>query len=207
MFQGHNDREVKASQLYLKKALWLFSFESFVTDCSITLTPKGSNCRKSTMNATNVTGRGRGRGGAGPTGPAGFFLNPERVPQLAPKYANKLGKTISKICIEWSDKGQLVKVETYLDGDGDVAQVESVSLAEFHRRLGEHNAPDESEKLRSLRRKFELRLNKAFPASGPASGKDADIQAWLDTLPFSQRRALLMSQKDFERSYPTGFRD
>jgi len=57
-----------------------------------------------------------------------------------------------------------------------------------------------------LKRKYELRLNLEFPTPGPASGEEAEIQLWLDTLPMQRRRALLMSQKAFEKAYPEGFR-
>jgi len=133
------------------------------------------------------------------------FINPERVPALAPKYANKIGKSIDSLAVVFSPKGVMVQVTV----SGDMTSsgnAEVIDLATFHQRLGEVNAPSEEQKLRSLRNKYELRLNKEFPSSGPKSGKDADLQAFLDALPFKERRALLMSQKDFEKSYPEGFR-
>jgi len=80
-----------------------------------------------------------------------------------------------------------------------------VGIPEWERRRALKNAPSADERLSSLQRKYELRLNREFPSHGPASGEEADIQAWLGTLPFAQRRALLMSQKDFSKSYPEGF--
>jgi len=152
-------------------------------------------------------GRGRGRGvGQGQPGQMGF-LNPERVSALAPKYANKIGKTIDKLSIEYTPEGVDVKIESKLDQNGRVTtNCESMSLAEFHRRLGESVAPSNDERLRQLKRKYELRLNQEFPTPGPASGSEADIQSWLDTQPFARRRALLMSQKAFDKAYPEGFR-
>jgi hypothetical protein len=135
------------------------------------------------------------------------FLNPERVAPLVPKYANKIGKTLSKVSIHYSEDGVEVEVETRLDGSGAVStESECVTLAEFHRRVGEANTPTDSERLRQLRRKYELRLNREFPTPGPASGSEPDIQAFIDALPFQERRAILMTQKAFEKAHPEGFR-
>jgi len=149
-------------------------------------------------------GQNKGQGPRPNPGPMGF-LNPERVPALAPKYANKLGKTIDSIAIVYSPKGISVQVAVPSELGSD-KKAEVIDLATFHQRLGEMNAPTEEQKLRSMRNKYELRLNKEFPSLGPKSGKDADLQAFMDSLPFKERRALLMSQKDFEKSYPEGFR-
>jgi len=81
-----------------------------------------------------------------------------------------------------------------------------ISLAEFHARMAVEHAPSAEEKLRSLRNKYELRLNKPFPANGPSDGTDASIQSWLQTIGFAERRALLMSQKAFEAQYPQGYK-
>jgi hypothetical protein len=135
------------------------------------------------------------------------FFNPERIPALVPKYANKVGKTIDKMVITYSPEGVNIMVipkGDELKEEGDPST--GISLAEFHERLQLENMPSPEEKLRSLRNKFELRLNREFPTPGPTSGSDANIQAWLAGRPFAERRALLMSQKDFEKSYPEGFR-
>jgi hypothetical protein len=140
-----------------------------------------------------------------PTGP-GFF-NPERVPALVPKYANKIGKSIDCMTVTFAPQG--VRVMVTVSGGlstADEHAAEMIPLAEFHRRLAAENAPSEEEKLRSLRNKYEVRLNAEFPQQGPRSGSDADIQAFLAGRPFAERRALLMSQKDFDKSYPEGFR-
>jgi len=157
--------------------------------------------------ATRGGRSGRGRsGGQGQPGQIGF-MNPERVSALAPKYANKIGKTIEKLSIEYTPEGVNVEVKSKLDQNGRMAtNVETMSLAEFHRRLGESVAPSDEERLRQLKRKFELRLNREFPTPGPASGSEANIQSWLDSRPFAERRALLMSQKAFDKAYPEGFR-
>jgi hypothetical protein len=80
-----------------------------------------------------------------------------------------------------------------------------VSIPEWERRKALHNQPTQAEKLTAMVRKFELRLNKEC-VTPPASGSDADIQAWLGKLAWYERKALLMSQKDFSKSYPDGFR-
>jgi hypothetical protein len=153
------------------------------------------------------TARGGRQGQTRPQMGGMGFLNPERVHALAPKYANKIGKTIERVSIHYAEEGVTVEVDSLIDSSGEkIAESETVSLAEFHRRLGEANAPSDDERLRSLRRKYELRLNMEFPREGPASGSEADIQSWLDRLPFAQRRALLMSQKAFDKAYPDGFR-
>lgn len=140
----------------------------------------------------------------------GNLLNMERAPQLAPKFANQLGKTATGFKVEYFVGGMLTKACSLLGSDGSqlsADSVEWVTIPEWERRRSLRNAPDDSERLSSLKRKFELRLAREFPANGPRSGSEADIQAWLGTLPFQQRRALLMSQKDFAKSFPQGFRD
>lgn len=157
--------------------------------------------------AFNKTKSSRRQGGnAGIPGQTGF-MNPERVAALLPKYANKIGKSIESLSIIYTVDGVKVCVDTWLDEDGQMTgESEEISLAEFHQRLGEHVAPSNDDRLRSLRRKFELRLNMEFPSNGPDTGSDHDIQIWMDTLPFAQRRALQMSQKAFDKAYPDGFR-
>jgi hypothetical protein len=67
-------------------------------------------------------------------------------------------------------------------------------------------SPSDDEKLRAFRNKFELRLNEEFPREGgPVNGSDAEIQAFLDSLHFRKRRALMMTQKQFSASYPNGY--
>jgi len=143
----------------------------------------------------------------------GQLLNLERVPSLAPKFANKIGKTAAGYAVIYTGSGVEVQVQTMLDNTGKPGTPPTggkawpmVSLAEWERRCALHNAPSDDERLYALRRKYELRLEKEFPSSGPASGSEADIQAWLGKLSFNERLALLKSQKDFEKSYPQGFR-
>jgi len=147
--------------------------------------------------------------GGGQSRPQGLqLLNLERVPPLAPKYANQIGKTCSAFRVVYTAKGQQVEVLSTIGPDGaDTDTGNWVSIPDWERARARKNAPDDGERLSALRRKYEVRLNRAFPAQGPASGKEADIQAWLGTLAFNQRRALLLSQKDFSKSYPEGFRD
>jgi hypothetical protein len=143
----------------------------------------------------------------------GNLLNLERVPMLAPKFANKLGKTAAGFAVLYSGGGVKVMVQSMIDGNGrpvtpptGTAGYPQVELVEFERRVALANQPSAADRLAALRRKFELRLNQEFPATGPTSGSEEHIQAWLGTRPFAERRALLMSQKDFEKSYPQGFR-
>lgn len=139
------------------------------------------------------------------------LLNLERVPPLAPKFANQIGKTALGFRIQYTATGQVVEVQSMLDKEGclvrGTGETEWISIPAWEQRRVARNTPDEGERLAALRRKYELRLNRAFPKEGPASGSEADIQAWLGALAFNQRRALLMSQKDFTKSYPQGFRD
>jgi len=138
--------------------------------------------------------------------PMGGLLNLERVPGLAPKFANQIGKTCSGFQITYAAEGVKVVVISTITSTGSEGPGEPVSVPEWERRRALKNRPSEDERLGALRRKFELRLNREFPSQGPSSGSEEDVQAWLAKLPFEQRRALLMSQKGFEKSYPDGFR-
>jgi len=103
--------------------------------------------------------------------------------------------------------GTSVKACSLVSAEGTILDSpEWVGIQEWERRRALKNAPSQDERLFALKRKYELRLNRVFPTHGPASGKEEDIQAWLGTIPFAERRALLMSQKDFAKSYPDGFR-
>lgn len=143
-------------------------------------------------------------------GPAmGNLLNLERVPPLAPKFANQIGKTCSGFRVSYMPEGMKVEVCSTITSKGDDIsgdKPEFISLPEWERRRALRNAPSDEDRLSALKRKYELRLGKEFPSDGPASGKEADIQAWLGTLGFAQRTALLMSQKDFAKKFPEGFR-
>lgn len=138
----------------------------------------------------------------------GMFLNLERVPPLAPKYANQIGKTCTQFRVVYAGNGMQVEVASTLSATGGEQNPATwIAIPEWERRRALKNAPSEEERLNALKRKYELRLNREFPTLGPASGSEEAVQAWLATLPFAQRRALLMSQKDFTKSYPEGFRD
>lgn len=150
-------------------------------------------------------------GPAGPTrsGPGQVQLNPERVPALVSKYQKMLGKDLEKIQVEYKPSGATV----WLWGLGDYAkrndagQSVGFTVAEFKLRKLEAAKPSDEVALRDFKNKFEVRLNLPFPATGgPPSASEADIQAFLAGCPFNQRRAMLMSNKQFKAAYPEGFR-
>jgi hypothetical protein len=139
----------------------------------------------------------------------GNLLNLERIPALSPKFANKLGKTAAGFAVIYSVDGTTVQVQSMLDQNGEKfppgspgkdPRVDKVSLVEYERRVALFNRPSADERLSALKRKYELRLGKEFPSKGPASGEEADIQAWLGSISFEERVTLLKSQKDFEKS-------
>jgi hypothetical protein len=136
------------------------------------------------------------------------LLNLERVPPLAPKFANQIGKTCTGFRVSYTVVGQEVEVSSTISAEGaDLEAPIWLPIPVWEKARAARNAPTSAERLDALRRKYEVRLNRAFPAQGPASGSEADIQAWLGTVGFAHRRALLMSQKDFAKSYPDGFRE
>jgi hypothetical protein len=142
-------------------------------------------------------------------GPRQFQLNPERAPALIAKYQKMLGKDLSKIQVEYTPTG----VNVWVWGLGDYllknkeGQAIGCSLAAFKLRKAEVEKPSEEKALTAFKNKFEVRLNLPFPDQpGLASSKDEDIRAFLNALPFDQRRAMLMSNKQFKAAYPNGFR-
>jgi len=118
----------------------------------------------------------------------GGLLNLERVPPLAPKYSNQLGKSCAGFQLQYTLTGNTTKVFSTVGDKGEECEPELISVPEWERRRALKNAPSNEERINGLRRKYELRLNRQFPAQGPASGSEADVQAWLATLPFAQRR-------------------
>lgn len=148
--------------------------------------------------------RGGGRSGRGAASGAPSLqpLNPERVPPLLGKYAKFIGRDLEKIEIVYSAEGTDVLV--YGKEGTPFEGLDGATLADFRAIRTEENAPSEAEKLRAFRNKFELRLNRECNPA-PSSGKDEDIQAFLDGLPFKERRAMLMTQKQFSAAYPNGY--
>jgi hypothetical protein len=139
-----------------------------------------------------------------PRGPSGLApLNPERPPQLLGKYAKMLGRDLDEIRIKYTSDGVTIEV----DGKAGTpyADLTDATFAAYHALRQKELAPSNEEKLQSFKNKFELRLNREFPTPGPASGSDADIQAFLNGLNFRERRALLMTQKQFSAQYPNGY--
>lgn len=148
----------------------------------------------------------RNRAGNGPRPAVSFQqLNPERAPPLIAKWQKLLGKDLDRIQVEYKADG----VSVYLYGKAGTPYAkeddESLSIPEYREIKAKEVAPSPDEALRAFRDKFELRLNRPFPAEGPASGNDADIRAFLEKLDFHQRRAMLMSNKQFKAAYPNGF--
>jgi hypothetical protein len=129
-------------------------------------------------------------------------LNPERPPQLLGKYAKYLGKDLEKIEITYNADGLLIGV--YGKAGTPYESLENASIAEFKALRQTALQPSTDEKLQAFRNKFELRLNRECNPA-PNSGSDADIQAFLNGLGFRERRALLMTQKQFSASYPNGY--
>jgi len=148
---------------------------------------------------------------SGPAGPANagsrnFQLNPERAPALIAKWQKLLGKDLERIEVHYSADG--VSVEIYglgvfskIDSEGDRVPL---SVAEYKAIKAKAAEPSQEEALRAFRNKFELRLNKEFPATGPKSASEADIQEWLNARPFNERRVMLMSGKQYKTAFPNG---
>lgn len=130
-------------------------------------------------------------------------LNPERPPQLLGKYAKLIGKSLKSIDISFTADGIEVSV-TGMENT-PYASLDGASIAEFKAIREKENTPSDAEKLQQFRNKFELRLNREFPEQGPASGSDTDIQQFLNGLPFRERQAMLMTQKQFSARYPNGY--
>jgi len=130
-------------------------------------------------------------------------LNPERPPMLLGKFTKLLGKDLENIKVTYTADG--VTVEVNGKAGTAFADLEDEPMAVYKALKASQNAPTNSEKLVAFRNKFELRLNKEFPTPGPASGSDEDIQVFLGTLNFRERRAMLMTQKQFSAQYPNGY--
>lgn len=130
-------------------------------------------------------------------------LNPERPPQLLGKYTKFLGKQLKSIDISYTADG----IDIGVTGmpNTPYSGLDNASFAAFKAIRDAQNAPTQAEKLQSFRNKFELRLNREFPAQGPTDGSDTAIQAFLNGLPFRERQAMLMTQKQFSARYPNGY--
>jgi hypothetical protein len=133
-------------------------------------------------------------------------LNPERPPQLLGKYTKLLGTEIGSINVVYTSTGTSVTVYK-------IGSTEPMSLSDFKSEKKKGNAPSVAEKARAFRNKFELRLNREFPAatlnamlaSDDESALDSSIAMFIETLPFRERRALLMTQKQFASAHPNGY--
>lgn len=147
-------------------------------------------------------------GASGAAGPRNVQLNPERAPALIAKWQKLLGKDLERIEVTYSAEG----VSVDLFGLGIYAQVDkngdpiSISIADYKARKAEAEKPSAQEAITAFKNKFELRLNLEFPAnSGLTDASEASIQTFLAGRPLAQRRAMLMSNKQFKTAYPNGF--
>lgn len=146
---------------------------------------------------------------AGPSsGPRNVQLNPERAPALLAKWQKLLGVSLERIEVVYKADGVSVDLYEIVNGrvpvDTDGNEI-ALTVAAFKAKKSEAAKPTDQEALQAFKNKFELRLNREFPAQGPNSGSDADIQAWLNGQAFNIRRAMLMSGKQFKSAYPNGF--
>jgi len=147
-------------------------------------------------------------GASGRAGPQNVQLNPERAPALIAKWQKLLGKDLEKIEVTYTAEGVSVDVWglgdfVAKDADGDSV---SMSIAEFKAKKSEAAKPSMEEALTAFKNKFELRLNQEFPSnSGLKDASPASIQAFLAGRPLHERRAMLMSNKQFKTAYPNGF--
>jgi len=170
------------------------------------------NQQQAPLRGGGAAGRGRGRAGgnAGFGGaPATVFLNPERAPPLIAKWQKLLGKDLESIQVSYTADG--VSVELYglkgspfekIDKDGDSL---SMTIPEYRGRKEKESAPSNEEAIFAFRNKFEVRLNQEFPASiDVGDGSEAAIRGAVQSLPFDQRRVMLMSNKQFKTAYPNG---
>ncbi|UOK20177.1 hypothetical protein [Diplodia seriata splipalmivirus 1] len=139
-----------------------------------------------------------------------LFLNPERVPALLPKWSKELGKTLDKLVVEYQEDGVTVflygKAGTpFQKTDEDEIPV-SMSVAEFSAIKSSENKPSGEDAKFAFRNKFEIRLNTEFPKNVDlGDGSEAALRKAVEALPFSQRRVMLMSNKQFKAAYPNGF--
>jgi len=149
----------------------------------------------------------------GPAGPTGsglrqVQLNPERAPALIAKWQKLLGKDLERIEVTYDAEG----VNVFLYGNGSFVKkdekgdVVAMSIAEFKAIKAKAAEPSKEEAITAFKNKFEIRLNKEFPSDGELkSASNADIQAFLAGRPFHERRAMLMSNKQFKAAYPNGY--
>jgi len=159
-----------------------------------------------------AAGRGRGRGGGNATAgaPTMVFLNPERAPPLIAKWQKLLGKDLDEIRVSYTADG--VSVELYglegtpfenKDKDGNNS---SMTIPEYRNKKEKVTSPDAEAAKFAFRNKFEVRLNQEFPQGvNLGDGSEAALRAAVQSLPFDQRRVMLMSNKQFKTAYPNGF--
>jgi hypothetical protein len=149
-------------------------------------------------------------GGQNRASPAVMQVNPERAPPLIAKWQKLLGKDLESIEIKYEAESVSVwlygRVGTPFEKKNDSGETLSLSVPEYKERKSQASQPDDSEKMNAFRDKFELRLNQAFPSEGaPADASEQAIRQFLNGLTLHQRRAMLMSNKQFKAAYPNGF--
>jgi len=160
-------------------------------------------------------GRGAGRGQGGRGGhvggaPATVFLNPERVPALLTKWQKLLGTDLDSIQVEYTADGVSVSLfgkggTPYVKQD-DEGNLISITIPEYRGIKAKELAPSNDDAIFAFKNKFEVRLNEEFPQGvNLGDGSEAAIRSAVQALPFSQRRVMLMSNKQFKTAYPNGY--
>lgn len=142
-----------------------------------------------------------------PANQRNVFLNPERAPALIAKWQKLLGTELEEIRVVYTADG--VSVELYGLGDFKITDKdglsESFSVVDYRNKKKELNAPTSEDAKFAFRNKFEVRLNQEFPQGlDLGDGSEAAIRKAVQSLPFNQRRVMLMSNKQFKSAYPNG---
>jgi hypothetical protein len=139
-----------------------------------------------------------------------MLLNPERAPALITKWQKLLGRDLERIQVDYTADGVSVKLFGMpntafhmTDEDGDPI---SITVPEYKDLKVKESAPSQEEAIFAFKNKFEVRLNQEWPAGIPlGDGSEAALRNAVQALPLTQRRVMLMSNKQFRTAYPNGF--
>jgi len=143
-------------------------------------------------------------------GPSTVFLNPERAPPLLSKWQKALGKDLERIEVIYEENGVTVhlygKEGTPYFVTDEEGSSKSVSVPEYKALKEKASLPSSEDAIYAFRNKFEVRLNKPFPEGlDLGDGSEAAIRRALQSLPFEDRRVMLLSNKQYRTAYPNGF--